>query len=242
MIRIGLIDTGANSRHSDLIGKIAANYEFIDGRIRRVPNGRDFHDHGTACAHILSRHAPDAEIHSVQVIRTDSGDSPEKLIAGFRFAVDQGWNVININAGAGRPHAALEEIAKVAEKNGQIVIAAKDNQPGEIGYPAACPSVIAVDMDYFEYPLDFRFYPDAPVEVEASGIYIEAASAAGGRQRFTGSSFAAPHVAAIAARFRESHNSSFRQFLAASMPHTPCSPIPFPEADYKSSPHGIPLS
>jgi subtilisin len=217
MIRIGLIDTGVESRHPDLVGKIAANYEFSEGRIQRVAYGRDLHNHGTACAHILSRHAPCAEIHSVQVISTDSSDSPRKLIAGFQFAVEQGWDIININAGAGRPHRELEMIATEAEGNGQIVIAAKDNNPDEIGYPAAYPNVIAVDMDYFEDPFDYRYHPGAPVEIEASGIYIEAASATGGRQRFTGSSFAAPHVAAHAAQLKDMHpgldTGLFRRFL-----------------------------
>jgi len=206
-VRIGLIDTGVETRHPDLAGKIAGNYEVVmdceDGRVRRLVQGRDPNEHGTACAHILSRLAPGAEIHSVRVIGDSPGDSPRKLVAGFRFALDQGWDVINISAGAGRPHAALRELADRAWREGRIVVAAKDNHPEETGYPAAYPNVLAVDMEHFGDPLAIRYNGSQPVEVEANGIYIEAARASGGRHNYTGTSFAAPHVAAIAARLKE---------------------------------------
>lgn len=207
-VRIGLLDTGVDSRHPELQGKVAAHYEArIDvrqGRVVAVAQGEDPNEHGTSCAGILSRLAPEAEIHSVQIIGNHPRDSPLKLIAGFRFAIEQGWDVININAGAGTPHVELRALAEAAERAGLIVVAAKDNRPDVAGFPAAFPNVLAVDMDYFEDPLALRFFPDREVEVEASGVYIDAPAAGGGRHYVTGSSFAAPHLAAIAARLKES--------------------------------------
>lgn len=206
-VRIGLLDTGVDSQHPALAGKISAHYEaLIDvptGRVIARESGVDYNEHGTACAGIISRLAPAAEIHSVQIIGDHPRDSPLKLIAAFRFAVDQGWDVININAGSGNLHPELRELSDKAWKDGLIVIAAKDNRPEVIGYPAAFSNVLAVDMEHFEDPLAFRFDPTSEVEVEASGVYIDAPLAGGGTQFFTGSSFAAPHVAAIAARLKE---------------------------------------
>ena len=221
-VRIGLIDTGADSRHADLAGRIAGNYEVMMGYeetyIDPVENGVDMNDHGTACAGILARLAPGAEIHSVQVIGDHARDNPEKLIAGIRFALDQGWEVINISAGAGKHRTELLELVQRAHAAGQILIAAKDNRPGAIGFPAAYPEVIAVDMEYFPDPFGWRYFPDRDVEVEANGIYIDAPAAGGGRCSFTGSSFAAPHITAIAARLKEQfpdmRMGEFRQFLA----------------------------
>ena len=222
-VSIGLLDTGVDSRHVDLNGKIADNYEVEMGIeeafVDRVDHGCDQNEHGTACAGILSRFAPGAKIHSVQVIGAHVRDNPEKLIAGLRFAVEQNWDVINISAGTGKPHSELREIVSQAHAAGTILIAAKDNRAGMIGYPAAYPEVIAVDMEYFSDPLDWRYHPDSEVEVEASGIYIDAPLAGGGRRSFTGSSFAAPHIAAIAARLRERCPEmgieEFRRFLAS---------------------------
>jgi len=206
-VRVGLLDTGVDSRHPALAGKMAGNYEALvdvpQGRVLAREDGEDPNEHGTACAGILTRLAPGAEIHSVQIIGDHPRDSPLKLIAGFRFAVEQGWDVINISAGSGTPHPELRELSEAAWKAGLIVIAAKDNRPEVVGYPAAFPNVLAVDMEHFSQPFAFTFDPRADVEVEASGVYIDAPRAGGGRQFFTGSSFAAPHLAAIAARLRE---------------------------------------
>jgi subtilisin family serine protease len=206
-VRIGLLDTGVDSRHLDLAGRIKGNYEArIDvpqGRVVACGHGEDHNEHGTACAGILARLAPGAEIHSVQVIGAHPRDTPLKLLAGFRFAVAHRWDIINVSAGMGTPRPELRELADAAWTAGLIVIAAKDNRPGVVGYPAAFPNVLAVDMEHFADPLSFRFVERAEVEVEASGIYIDAPRAGGGRQYFTGSSFAAPHLAAIAARLKE---------------------------------------
>lgn len=206
-VRVGLLDTGVDSRHPDLAGRITANYEALvdvpEGRVVPREFGDDPHAHGTACAGILARLAPDAEIHSVQVIGNHPRDTPLKLVAGFRFAVEQRWDVINISAGTGKPHPELARLADAAWEAGLIVIAAKDNRPGVTGYPAALPNVLAVDMEHFPDPLDFRYDPQAEVEIEASGIYIEAPVAGGGRKYYTGSSFAAPHLAAVVARLKE---------------------------------------
>jgi len=225
-IRVGLIDTGVDSRHEDLNGVFVANYEAVMGYetcfVDEIDFGTDYNAHGTACAGILNRAAPGAEIHSVQVIGEHPRDAPEKLIGGLKFAVERGWEVINISAGAGKPHPELEELVKQAHAAGTILIAAKDNRPGVIGYPAAYPEVICVDMDYFSEHLAWRYHSDSEIEVEANGIYIEAPVSGGGRKSYTGTSFAAPTVAGIAARFKERYvklgMAEFREFLASSQP------------------------
>lgn len=220
-VRVGLIDTGVDSRHADLAGSIAGNYEavmgFVDNFVDPVEHGQDHNAHGTACAGILHRAAPGALIHSVQVIGEHPRDHPEKLIAGLRFAVERRWEVINISAGANYPHDELRELVRSAHAAGTILIAAKDNRAGHIGYPAAFPEVICVDMEHFPSPLQWRYHPGAVIEVEASGIYIEAPVAGGGRRSFTGTSFAAPSIAGLAARFKERFPQkgmpAFRTFL-----------------------------
>jgi subtilisin family serine protease len=221
-IDIALIDTGADSLHPELEGRIAGNYEAHMGNpdafVTKAAQGCDPNAHGTACAGILARLAPGARIHSIQVIGKHPCDTPEKLIAGLRFAVARRWPVINISAGTTNPKPELHKIVHQAVSAGAILIAAKDNRQGKIGFPAAYPEVIAVDMDYFPDPLSWRYYPGAEVEIEASGIYVDAPRAGGGRLSYTGTSFAAPHVAAIAARVKQLAPhldvDRFREFLS----------------------------
>ena len=102
-VRIALLDTGANSDHPNLNEKIAAHYEAkVDvehGRVVPCERGIDYNNHGTACAGILSELAPDAEIHSIQIVGDRPRDSPLKLEAALRFAVKQRFEVISVNAG-----------------------------------------------------------------------------------------------------------------------------------------------
>ena len=58
-------------------------------------------------------------------------------------------------------------------------------------------------MEHFENPLDFHFDGQNATEVEARGVYVEALTPANQIEKFTGSSFACPHITAIAARLKE---------------------------------------
>jgi subtilisin family serine protease len=84
-----------------------------------------------------------------------------------------------------------------------IWIAAKDNKRNRVGYPAGLASVLGVDMDYFADPNAFRFHSGRVTEVEASGVYVDAPTASGEWQQFTGTSFACPQIAGIAACLRQ---------------------------------------
>jgi subtilisin family serine protease len=207
-VKIGILDSGVASDLPVLGGRVVANYEVVEDRHRGtaiVPleRGIDVIEHGTACAYIIHRHAPDAELHSVRVIGQSHGATTGKLLAALEFAVEQDWHILNLSLGT---EANYERIARLADRawyRGQIWIAAKDNKRHKVGYPAGLASVVGVDMDFFQDPATFRFHPARETEVEACGVYVEAPTSDGGWQQFTGTSFACPQVTGIAARLRE---------------------------------------
>ena len=207
-VKVGVLDTGVDCSHPDLVGKISRNYEVVPARrgfqVEERDAGEDSIGHGTACAGIIHRLAPDAEIFSLRVIGKTQRDTSGKLLTALDFAIGQKWDVLNLSLGTESHPIELQQLAARAYYAGQLVVAAKDNRPKRIGYPAEFSSVVAVDMDHFDDPLKFRFDPNQPCEVEASGIYVEAPCPGGGYQSYTGTSFACPHVAAMAARLRES--------------------------------------
>lgn len=207
-VKIGILDSGVASELPVLGGRVVANYEVVEDRHRGasiVPlaRGIDVIEHGTACAYIIHRHAPDAELHSVRVIGQSHSATTGKLLASLEFAVEQDWDILNLSLGT---EANYERIARLADRayyRGQIWIAAKDNKRHQAGYPAGLASVVGVDMDFFQDPATFRFHPGRETEVEACGVYVEAPTSDGGWQQFTGTSFACPQVTGIAARLRE---------------------------------------
>lgn len=206
-VSVGILDTGVESAHPDLGDSVKLNYDVLpEGggfKVKEAEEGTDFVGHGTACAGIIRSLAPDAELYSVRVIGSGLGDTADKLIEGFRFAIEQDWPILNLSLGTSQFNREVWKLAEKAHYDGKIVIAAKDNQRGKVGYPAALACVIAVEMEHFEDALAFQYRNGEQVELEAKGIYVDAPSPGGGRQLYTGTSFACPHISAIAARLFE---------------------------------------
>ncbi len=203
-VRVGIIDTGITD-HPAFRGRVREHYRVVDRNrkvhIRRVRRVRDDLSHGTACADIILRHAPEVTLCDVQVMHFREHNSRHKLAAAIKFAALQGWDVLNICVGTQVDFDRLRDATRMALEAGMILLSATDNHEEHIGFPAAYPGVISVDLDYLDDPLDFR--PGERSDLVGHGIYVEARNAAGALEAFTGSSFACPHIAALAARARE---------------------------------------
>lgn len=207
-VRIGVLDSGIDPDIPELEGALKESYEVVQkgrthAKVVRLEKGYDVIEHGTACAHIIHRIAPDAELHSVRVIGRTHSSTSLKLLTALDFAIKQDWDILNLSLGTESQYGDLSMLADDAYYQGMLWIAAKDNKRHKIGYPAGLSSVVAVDMDFFENPLHFRFHKNRVIEAEANGVYVDAPTPGGGWQQFTGTSFACPHVTGIAARLRE---------------------------------------
>jgi subtilisin family serine protease len=207
-VSVGILDSGVDSLVPELNGSVIGNYEVREEQggnavVISLERGSDVTEHGTACAHIIHQLAPDAELHSVRVLGRGHNSTSERLLAALEFAVEQDWDILNLSLGTQTSYEELARLADRAYYQGMLWIAARDNKRTDAGFPAGLSSVVGVDMEHFEEPTDFRFHHRRAIEVEAAGVYIDAPTPGGGRQQFTGSSFACPQVAGIAARLRE---------------------------------------
>ena len=109
-IKVGLLDTGVDATHPDLVGKIAAWAEF-DAKGERVLKSTTPHDpdgHGTHCAGTIVGGnasgrwigvAPEAEIAAALVISGAKGGTDAQVLAGIDWAIEQGVDVINMSLG-----------------------------------------------------------------------------------------------------------------------------------------------
>jgi len=203
-IRVAMLDTGADEDHPELAGWIAGSYDLArtDGGYECVAaKGTDEVGHGTACAGIIKRIAPDVELHSVKVIGSGARGSSDELLQGLRWAIENKVNVISASLGT-LDHRSREKISELADQayySGISVVAAANNR-GQVAYPANLSSVLAVDSEAMENALDCRYRLNMPIELEANGIYVEAPSPGGGTKFYTGTSFACPHASAIVSR------------------------------------------
>lgn len=129
------------------------------------------------------------------------------LARAIERAVQEGAQIINISGGERVPDGQADELLgralRLCEDHGVLVIAAAGNDGCDcLQVPAAVPSVLAVGATGPDgTPLQITNWGAAYAThgVVAPGESVEGAAPGGGRTAVTGSSFAAPLVAGVAA-------------------------------------------
>ncbi|GLY29773.1 S8 family serine peptidase [Kineosporia sp. NBRC 101731] len=207
-VRVCVVDSGVEPDHPR-VGPLAGSFVVVkdeDG-CQVVPSaGGDTCGHGTACAGIVREQAPDCELTSVQVLGGKFSGTGEVLLAGLTWAVQQGFDVINLSLSTTRLQFApqLRELADTAFFGGTAIVASAHNTPVE-SFPWRFSSVLSVGSHRRADPNLFLYNPVPPVEFFAQGQDVEVAWLNGGTKRSSGNSFAAPRVAGLAARVLAKH-------------------------------------
>jgi subtilisin len=208
-VKVCILDSGVEAGHP-LVGAIASAVAITideNGQPQAVPDEEgDLCGHGTACAGVVRSIAPEAELHSVRVLGSGFTGSGRVLLEGLRWAVEQGYDVINMSLSTTKREfgEVLHEIADSAYFRRTMLVASAHNMPVE-SFPWKFSSVVSVGSHEEPDPLLFYANPDPPVEFFARGVDVEIAWLGGGTIRATGNSFATPCISAIAALILGKH-------------------------------------
>ncbi len=208
-VRVCILDSGIESGHP-VVGEVAEAVGVslnAEGETVVAPDELgDVAGHGTACAGIVRSLAPGCELTSVRVLGAGNTGSGPVLLAGLRWAIEQGYDVVNMSLSTTKSQFAtiLHELADAAYFKRTVLVASAHNMPVE-SYPWRFSSVISVGTHADSDPLVFYYNPNPPVEFFARGLDVEVAWLGGGTLRCSGNSFATPHIAAIAALIRGKH-------------------------------------
>jgi len=176
----------------------------------------DMTGHGTAVASIICAKDDDngvtgidedLEVYSVRILDENNEAPISRVVAALQWCEENGIDIINMSFGTNYDCDILrEEIKSVADKGILMIAAAgNDKEADQILYPAAYEEVMAVggvsaDMS----PADCSVQ-GAGVELSAPGEYIPVLAQLGGLTVESGTSMAAPHIAAVAAKLWENH-------------------------------------
>ena len=208
-VKVCILDSGIERGHpmvGDLAGAVAISLAEDGEVIVAEDEEGDLCGHGTACAGIIRSLAPDCTLYSVRVLGAGFTGSGPILLAGLRWAVQQGYDVINMSLSTTKRQftGLLHELADSAYFRRTVLVASAHNMPVE-SYPWRFSSVISVGSHEDEDPLAFYYNPSPPVEFFARGVDVEIAWLGGGRIRSTGNSFATPHMSGICALILGKH-------------------------------------
>jgi subtilisin len=161
--------------------------------------------HGTTVADILLTIAPRIKLYSADVFGPQGSCEVEVVMRALHWAIDV-WKckIVNLSLGVAehrlqqvqRRYQFLRAIEEGYYKDVLIFAAAHNEHPLTRSYPAAfAPPLISVDKKLFDDPLHFAYQLREQIEFQAHGRgYL------GPFAQEPATSWAAPHLAGIAAR------------------------------------------
>jgi subtilisin len=208
-VRVCILDSGVDDTHpsvGELESAVVISVGENEETIAEEDTEGDVSGHGTACAGIVRGVAPEASISSVRVLGANFSGSGGVLLAGLRYAVEQGFDVINMSLSTTKKPFAnvLHELADSAYFQRTVLVASAHNMPVE-SYPWRFSSVISVGSHEVPDPLAFFANPSPPVEFFARGVNVEVPWLGSRTLTVSGNSFATPHLSAICALILSKH-------------------------------------
>ena len=209
-VTVAIVDSGIETDHPDLTGKVIESVEARVDRNRVVFDASmagDSAGHGTACAGIIAGIAPDAKFASIKVLGAGGLGDGQVFLAGLEYAIKKKYKVINLSLGTTKPQffSPLHDMLDRAYQAGCIVVAAANNLP-QPSFPSVfSSSLVSVIKSDETDPLKFGFKYGDVIELTAPGVNVRTAWLGGGHRNLTGNSFACPHIVGIVARFVEGY-------------------------------------
>ncbi|MEV5602512.1 S8 family serine peptidase [Streptomyces sp. NPDC052299] len=220
-VTVAVLDSGYDSDHPDLAGRVTVSANFLGGDSAEDDNG-----HGTHVASTIAGIdgtyrgvAPDASL-AVGKVCDSTGTCPTSaLLAGIDWAVNTVHaKVVNLSLGgaADETDPAIAVINDLSASTGTLFVVAAGNDgefgTGTVGAPAIANAALAVGAVDSEdelapfssrgpRPSDNAVKPD----ITAPGVAIVAAKMGGGHTSKSGTSMATPHVAGSAALVAQAH-------------------------------------
>ncbi len=206
-VLIAILDTGVDPEHADLEPNLVPGYNFIDDDVNVVDdNGHGTKVAGVAAARInnaagIAGVAGNASIMPLKVANSMGNIKRSDLVAAIVYAADNTVSVINVSAGFFGPSEAEKAAVEFAWEKGLCIVASAGNDDSyDLNhYPSTYEHVMSVGAStQDDARVDFSNYGEN-VDVYAPGKSVWVTLTGDGYGTATGTSYASPQVAGLAA-------------------------------------------
>lgn len=222
-VKVAVLDTGVDLDHADLAGRLTDGKTFVQSaKDKGNLNGNDDNGHGTFVSGIIAASAnngkgiagvageEDVQVIPVKVMAKNGEGTAADIADGIDYAVENGADVINMSL-SGEYSDAIEEAIQRAVAKDVVVVAASGNGGGnaDANFPAASDNVISVGSVDKNDQVYSGSNVGETVDLVAPGVGVISTSLDGDLgdedghyTTGTGTSYATPHVAAVAALYK----------------------------------------
>lgn len=221
-VKVAVIDTGVSNKHIDLKGRVSKGRSFLENGRFKSDLSDDDHGHGTFIAGIIAANTnnqigvasvsanSNIEVLPIKVMNSIGFGESFDIAQGIRYAVEKGAHIINLSI-SGQENDLIKNAIADATKKGILVVAAAGNggENADLYFPGALSQVISVGSTTSTNKLDSNSNRGKSVDLVAPGraltstsIDLNGLSNTNFYRSGTGTSYATPHVAAIAAMYK----------------------------------------
>ncbi len=206
-IKVGILDTGIDLDHPDLLDNIKGSVNFIKPK----KSGDDDNGHGTHVAGIIAASdndigvigtGPEIYLYALKVLDKKGRGWLSDLIEGMEWCIQNEVQVINMSLGSAADNQSFYEAILNAYEAGITLVAAAGNNGefgGSIDYPAKYAETIAASaVDQFcQFAIFSSFGPE--IDITAPGVDIKSTYRRDSYMIMSGTSMAAAHVTGVVA-------------------------------------------
>lgn len=202
ILNVAVIDDGINENVYD-VGPLIHDIEITrELRIRRrEPHNSHLPTHGTICAAIIKKYAPDILLSSVRILDDECRGVKNQLIKAIEWCLEKKMDVVNLSLGTihYKDFDAVKRVINEVSRKRLIIVASCHNH-NVYTCPASFSSVIGVKSDRSRSLEEGQFiynpYPFDGIEITACAAHYLKDIYGGDKHIYPSNSYAAPLITA----------------------------------------------
>ncbi len=203
-ITVAVLDSGVDGSHPDLVSKLVSGWNFYDGN----SNTTDVYGHGTKVAGTVAAAgnnglgvasvAPQTMIMPIRVTDTSGAGWTSMIANGLIYAADRGVRLANISFANMPARSSVVSAAQYMKDRGGLVFVGAGNNGIDEALAPTTSLIVVSATDTNDGKAGWSSYGDF-VSLSAPGVGIYTTTSGGGYAAVSGTSFATPVAAGVAA-------------------------------------------